>query len=274
MQNVADRKSKAIVRDGQWGHAYQLGSGETQRHDLSETRLWLTLLDREWQIRTEKLPRSEERSRWTESLSLTLPGSGASLQRFIRPDESGTVTFLPALAGLPTVIRPYEPLTIPPQGECTIYVGTLVWMRVCVGSQLHELAELPLAAQNMTWVGSNTMEGDVCYSAPTHARLMLEAVPKRPWRAISPVLVRNHRKVPLLLERFSLPTPLLGIYRNTQGQLWTSLTTVTCETGMNAARLKVDSTVPVAAGEAELLSAPREKAERGGLIRTVDRMFG
>lgn len=274
MENAASRKSKAIVRDGQWGHDYTLASGETQRHDLSETRLWVTLLDREWQVRTEKLPHSEERSRWTESLSLTLPGSEASLQRFIRPVAGDTVTFLPALARLPTVIRPYEPLTIPPQGECTIYVGTLVWMRVCVGTERNELTELPLAAQSMTWVGRNTMEGEVCYAAPTHARLMLEAVPKRPWRAISPVLIRNHRRTPLLLERFSLPTPLLGIYRNTQGQLWTSLTTVTCETELNAARLKVDSTVPVAAGEAELLSAPREKAERGGLIRTVDRMFG
>ncbi|MBD3658206.1 MULTISPECIES: hypothetical protein [Marinobacter] len=261
-------------QDGAWNHPYILSSGETQYHELSHTRLWVTLLDKEWQVRSERTPQSVDRIRWEQTTQYVLPGAEATLQRFIRRDDNNTVTYLPALARLPTVIRPYQPLTIPAAGECTIYVGTLLWMRICVGERKTELVELPLADPSMTWVGRNTMEGDLCYSAPSYARLVLEAVPKRPWRAITPVRIVNRRDDALLLERFSLPTPLLSLYINDKGLLWTPGVTVVCETDMNSARLKVDGKVPEVAGSCQLLSPAREKSERGGLIRAFDRMFG
>jgi len=50
--------------------------------------------------------------------------------------------------------------------------------------------------------------------------------------------------------------------------------TVNCESGMNSARLRVDSGVIAAAGKCALVSAAREQHSRGGLVRAYDRMFG
>ena len=99
-------------------------------------------------------------------------------------------------------------------------------------------------------------------------------VPKRPWRAITPVRIVNERQEPLLLERFNLPTPLLSLHRNDKGQLWTPRVTVTCETDMNSARLKIDQSLIAAAGQCELISPAREQTARGGLVRAYDRIFG
>lgn len=272
---MADNNEESTQpRDGAWAHPYTLKSGQTQCHELSQTRLWVTRLDLEWQIRSETVKADADPMRWTEQISHVLPGTEVPLQRFVKPDDSNELVFLPALANLPTVIRPYQPLTIPAGGECTIYVGTVVWMQVCVGRQRMLLAELALSEPSQTWVGRNTMEGELCYSAPSFARLVLKAVPKRPWRAITPVKIVNRRPEPLLLERFSLPTPLLSLHQNERGQLWTPAVTVVCETEMNSASLNVEHAVIKAAGTCKLVSPAREKGGRGRLVRTFDRMFG
>ncbi|WP_111497427.1 MULTISPECIES: hypothetical protein [Marinobacter] len=259
---------------GAWNHTYNLASGQTQKHELSETRFWVTLLDNEWQVRWERNAGETDRTEWRQQVSHVLPGSEVKQHRFIRPDEDGDLLFMPAMADRPTMIRPYQPLTIPAGRECTIYVATLVWLRILVGRTRTQLMELPLAEPSLTWVGRTTMDGELCYTAPTYARLVLDAVPKRPWRAISPVRICNRRQEPLLLERFSLPTPSLPLYRNERDQLWTPQVTVVCETEMAQASLRVARRLPAEAGECEKLAEARSWHDRGVLTKALDRIFG
>ncbi|ROT97926.1 hypothetical protein EB809_15490 [Marinobacter sp. R17] len=259
---------------GRWNHAFALQSGQTQKHELSETRLWVTLLDNEWQVRWERDAGETDRTDWRQLVSHVLPGSEVKQHRFIRPDEGGDVLFMPALADRPTMIRPYQPLTLPAGRECTIYVATLVWLRILVGNTRTQLIELPLAEPSLTWVGRSTMDGELCYTAPTYARLVLDAVPKRPWRAISPVRICNRRPEPLLLERFSLPTPYLSLHMNDRGQLWTPRVTVTCDTDMEHAAMRISRRLPSEAGACEMLAAGRMRYDRGVLTKALDRIFG
>lgn len=262
------------AKDGGWSTPYTFNSGDTQYHELAQLKLWVTMLDKEWQVRVDRSGSEPDRMRWTQTVSHMLPGSGVPLQRLMRPEGSNTVTCLPIMAKLPTVIRPYQPLTILAGGECIIYVGTVVWMRVCVGQQRQQLMEIPLSDPSLTWVGPSTMEGDLCYMAPSYARLVLDAVPRRPWRAVTPVRIRNNRQESLLIERFSLPTPLLSLHENERGHLWTPRVTVTCETEMNSARLKIDKTLIAAAGRCKLIAPAREHNERVYLHHALDRIFG
>lgn len=262
-------------RDGVWAHPYQLASGQTQKHQLGHTQLWVTLLDLEWQIRVQSTTLGVDPEDWFESTGHTLPSVDLAVQRFVRSKDNGVVRFYPAMAGLPTVIRPFQPLTIPAGARCVLYVGTALWMKVCVGDPEVELAEIPLAPPSMTWLGRNTREGELCYASSTFGRLSLEAVPKRPWRAVTPVTIINEREKPLLLERFSLPTPLLSLHRNERGQLWTPGVTVECETDMNSASLHIEHSVIAEAGLCQLVAPAREKLARGRrLVRTFDHMFG
>ncbi|MEP1214645.1 MAG: hypothetical protein ABJM11_12860 [Marinobacter sp.] len=267
-------ETQQTMQDGQWGAEYTLEPGQTQYHELCHTRVWVTLLEQEWQIRSQRMPDDDDQERWLQRVTGTLPDSDVDVQRFVRPDQGCQLHYLPAMSSLATVIRPYQPLTIPGNSECTIYVGTLLWMRIQAGSKGTHLMELPLADPSLTWVGRTTMEGELCYSAATFARLVLDAVPKRPWRAITPVRIINEREEPLLLERFNLPTPLLSLHRNEKGHLWTPGVTVICETDMNSARLKVDHSLVAVAGRCELVAPAREQTARGGLIRAYDRIFG
>ena len=84
----------------------------------------------------------------------------------------------------------------------------------------------------------------------------------------------NRRDEPLLLERFSLPTPLLSLHQNDRGQLWTPGVTVEVETDMNSASLHVEQSLLAAAGTCRPVADAREKMARGRLVRAFDRMFG
>ncbi|PCM43723.1 hypothetical protein [Marinobacter sp. ANT_B65] len=269
MDNETDSR-----RDGNWAQPYELVSGQTQHHRLGHVRLWVTLLDKEWQVRSETRAPETDPVGWTESIGHQLPHENVSLQRFIREGDSSTITFIPAVANLPTVIRPYHPLTIPGGARCTIYVGTVVWMKVCAGKNQTLLTEVPLAVPSLTWVGRNTMEGELCYSSSSFGRLLLEAVPKRPWRAVTPVTIINRQAEPLLLERFSLPTPILSLHQNERGQLWTPGVVVEVATDMNSASLHVDEGLLTAAGPCTQVAPAREKVARGRLVRAFDRVFG
>lgn len=270
-----DRESDGW-QPGAWAQPCALASGQTLYHELGHVRLWITLLDLEWQIRVQSENPGKAASDWVTKTTHVLPDQDVPLQRFIRPDQDGgMLTFLPALADRPTVIRPFQPLTLPAGRRCVIYVGTLVWMKVCVGEKSTLLTEIPLSPPLMTWLGRNTMEGELCYTSSTFARLVLGAVPKRPWRALTPVTIVNRRHEALHLERFSLPTPLLSVYLNEQHQLWTPGVTVEVETGMNSATLRVEAGLSREAGSGVLVGEAREQLSRSGrLVRAFDRMFG
>jgi len=264
--------------NGRWNTAYSLEPGQTQIHQLSQRQVWVTRLDGEWQIRqrpfSQNLDQDQDRNTWHQRITGEQPDEKLAVQRFLQPHPQADVTYLPALASRPTVFRPLQPLTLLNAAECTIYVGTLVSMRVCVGAERTELMDLPLADPAMTWVGPSTMVGDLCFAAPTHARLLLDSLPKRPWRAITPVRVINRQEKPLKLDRFSLPTQLLPLYINESQQLWTPQVTVVCETGQVSAGIEIDRQLPAEAGTAVRLSHPRVHSNHNTLFRALDRVFG
>ncbi len=264
----------SIENEGWWGESITLAPGQTLRSELGGLRLWITLLEREWQVRFERSNGTGESRRWQQSIGFVVPGTETSLTRYVRRDDATNLRLLPALADLSMVIRPYHPFYIPAESETTIFLSTVTWLRIVVTGKDDQLLELPVNVPSMTWVGKTTMDGELCYASNTFARLNFEAVQKMPWRAVTPARIVNRRKDSLLLERFSLPTTLLPIYQSENRLLWTPEVTVTCEKDMAEAKLSIASRAPAEAGDCKLLSPARQEPEKGGLVKALDRLFG
>lgn len=271
---AADQRWKSSNNDGLWASPYTLKSGATQHHSLGHAQIWITLLDMEWQIRSQQADQQQVSNDWKLITGYSLPSADLPVQRFIRVKDDAMITFIPAMAGRPTVIRPHQPMTIAAESQCIIYVGTALWMKACIGPKQVLVADIALSEPSLTWVGSNTMVGELCYSAQSYARVALDAVPRQPWRAVTPVTIVNRRLQPLLLERFNMPTQLLSIHRNLRGQLWTPGVNVEVDTDVTAASMRVDPAPPAVAGPCEFLGPAREQVSRGRFVRTLDRIFG
>jgi len=264
---------------GSWCRFVELKPGQTLSNELGGLRLWVTLLHNEWQLRTERFERVGEDSTWHQDLSFVVPNQDKALQRFVHSGERGLVQFRPALADRSIVIRPYNPIHIPPESHCTIYLSTVLWIQILVGDEKRQITEMPVMKPSWTWLGRNTMEGELCYASQTYARLMVDALPKRAWRAITPVHIENLGKEPLALERFSLPAPLLPLFQQSlppeqRPWLWTPAITVTCEKNLATASLDIASKPPEEAGECHRVADAREKPDKGSLVRHIDRFFG
>lgn len=264
----------SLQMEGKWGAPLKLAPGQTLKSELGGLTLWVTLLEREWQVRYERTEPSLNARQWSQSISFVVPGADKSLTRYVRRDDATGLRLMPALADLSTVIRPYHPFYIPGESETTIFLSTVTWVQVVVEERRDQLLELPVSVPSMTWVGKDTMDGELCYASNTFARLNFEAVHKLPWRAITSAKIVNMSKESLLLERFSLPTKLLPLYQSETGLLWTPEVTVTCEKEVDAAKLSIGSRAPAAAGPCHLISPAREMPEKGGLVKALDRLFG
>ena len=257
----------------------ELASGETLHNELGGFRLSISLLDNEWQVRTERESDPPDDSEWRQWREQGVPGNNAALERFIRAGESGRLEIRPALADLPVVIRPYHPVHIPPDIDVTFYVSTMVWLQLVIDTG-RVLMEVPIRVPSWTWIGSNTMEGEICYGSQTSARLDPTTLPASTWRAMSAVMVRNRGTDYLTLERFSFPAPMTPLFRqddNGSGmvrRLWTPWLTINCERNLATASIRIEAAPPDEAGACTEMTPARHVAERNHLIRTMDRIFG
>ena len=55
--------TQRTMQDGHWATPYTLAPGQTQYHELSHSRIWITLLDQEWLIRYQRMPEDDNQER-------------------------------------------------------------------------------------------------------------------------------------------------------------------------------------------------------------------
>jgi hypothetical protein len=147
-------------------------------------------------------------------------------------------------------------------------------MRVMVGQPWLVLREVPVKRLSDTWFGSSTLHGELAYSLKTHARVHLEEIPQRGYRAITPVLIRNDADELLSLDRLSLPVPYLSLFLAASGDLWTEALTMRHAAGNEMATLDIGGRAPSEAGEgARRLSSARSEMDRNLLVRAFTNLF-
>lgn len=156
----------------------------------------------------------------------------------------------------PIVARPEVPLTVPARSGAVVFVGVPLWLVLSAGGvQVVELAAIRLSD---TWFGDPT-DGVLCYATRTRLRMELEHIPRRPYRALCQIRIRNDTDQPKVLERLRIPAPSLSVYEAANGVLWTSDLSYVAIDSSDHARLRIGDGPPEAAPEAVLLAAAREK---------------
>jgi hypothetical protein len=137
-----------------------------------------------------------------------------------------------------------------------VYVGVPLWLVLCAGEV--RVAELGALRLSDTWFGEPT-DGVLCYATRTHLRMELGHIPRRPYRALCRVHIRNDADHAMVLERLRIPAPSLAVYEGADGHLWASDLSYGVVDGSDHAHVQLGEGPPQAAREARLLASPREK---------------
>lgn len=194
--------------------------------------------------------------------------------RHLQTATQENIQIMPALADRPIVTRPNVPLRLLGGEQTRIYVSTPLWFKALTLPGESSLMDVPFWRPSDSWFGPSTREGEMCYAKYTDARLQLDKLEQRPHRIITPLLIHNKQKSPLVIERLNVPVPLLSLYHHADRGLWTEAVNVTRETDDGSIELTREKQAPPEVQSAKLIAEPRIASEKHTLIRSLGSLFG
>jgi hypothetical protein len=262
-------------RQSVWWGRFDFQTGQSRSREFAGLRFEISRQAQEWQFRLERTPRqSEDNHEWQElpAGSLAEAGSGR-LERHVFRQTSAALRLLPRLADRSVVVRPVSPLFVPAGQETTFYVSTPVWLSTWVEETAAPLLDTPVVIPRDTWFGPGPSRGQLCYATQVMGRTDLGQLPPRPFRAVTPVHVRNQGNAALPIERINIPAPFLPVYGAESGRLWTPALAVTRHAASQQLHIHIEDGISTHAGHVELLSPARRGADEHALIRVFDTFF-
>lgn len=197
----------------------------------------------------------------------------AEVKRFAVGSADPRLRLAPILPDRPLVSRPEHPFHVLAGEEVRIFVSCPLWVSVQAGKKLRPLAEIPIYRSSDTWFGPSTREGELAYGSRTRCRSSLADLPRRPQRAVIPVVVRNRADETLVIERLSLPVPHLPLYLATDGGLWTSQVQMVVQDQKGLADIEIGKQPPEV-GKGGMVSDPRDPVGGSIFTRAIGAMIG
>lgn len=260
-----------LIRQPWWG-PMRYAIGEARKWQLGSLEFSVQRERCEWQIAYHRPTQQDEDQQTNYNIldadaALTAP---VTLQRFLFSQTSEMLSLLPRLADRPVVVRPLNPIIIPPGEQGTLYVSTPLWLAGYPENQKSALFDLPIVRPSDTWFGQNMLNGSLCYATPVFGRTDLTQLPPRPFRAVTPILLRNQSNAPMQLQRLSLPVPALSLYRDArEDRWWTPTLDVTQDNHRAPPRVRIESV----SSTAHLGFVQPPRAPESTLLRMFDSWF-
>jgi len=228
----------------------------------------------EWQFRWRREPDPlVDRVGFSPHARVEPEAEGYEQARYAVRSVSNALRLKPLLADLPMIARPASALHIPANQETVLYVSTVVWLSVL--NEGIQLLEMPVYRPSDTWFGSNTIEGEACYSTRTQARTSADALTPLPHRAITPIVIVNATLTTLQIEQLRVPVPFLALHASPDGALWTDRIKLArgLDSDPQEVALELLGADSLPSG-CQRLAEPREAAPRHSLVHAFSRLFG
>ncbi len=258
---------------GWWGD-FTLPADRALFWRIGPLHVWIVRAGNEWRVTTETNGDVLATDLVVADAASREPGDAASCTRLGFGRSRDRIHLRPRTADRPVVVRADMPLVVPPREDLSLYISTPVWLELSESESSPVLHALPTYRLSDTWFGSSTRVGQLCYSSKVRLELEPTGELHRPHRAVSMVRIRNRLPSALSLERLKLPVPLLSVYADGDGRLWTESLTLDRDEDSPHAAVRVASGAPGVASDAVAIAAPRERFERNILSRTFGEIFG
>jgi len=255
------------VTSRRWWGTYQVEAGQSRFWRIGNVIICVDRVTNEWHIASCQvgsiagLPDQEN----DESNNFTIPVEKLNFKTFTFHTQA-EIELKPVLANLSLASKLERTLYIPGGEDILLYVSSPVWVRVQTGKSKIILDEIPTFVLSDTWFGPNTCEGELCYAGHTYCSPHLKDVPSGPDRIISPMLIKNYGKNPLVLENISVPLPYLSVYSDAENFLWTEQLYVYSEEDSGPA-VEVAKGPPKALNEITLLTEARKEINSSASIK-------
>ncbi len=257
-----------------WWGEFDFEAGSSRQWDMAGLELAIARQPQEWHFWTRRTSHaSEDDDAWQLRDGNFLMETPARFTRHVFRQTASRLCLLPCMANRSVVVRPVSPLFVPAGQETVFYVSTPLWVAAYAEGVVAPLFDIPLIQTRETWFGPNPARGELCYATKVTGRTTLAQVAPRPFRAVTPVHIRNHGSTSLPVERINIPAPFLPVHAAESGRLWTPTLTVTRDAHSLQLRVHIDKGIATEAGHVVLLTPARRGEDEHALIRVFDNFF-
>jgi len=126
----------------------------------------------------------------------------------------------------------------------------------------------------LTWFGSNTRRGELCYLFPSQITQDAEMLRRIPHRATLELRLCNREGGHLMVDKINLPAQYLPVYRVDGKAFWTTSLSITNEKLTDELSLHYGKTVPCRHELLQLISEPRVRSEARTILRALEAIIG
>jgi len=185
-----------------------------------------------------------------------------------------TVAVKPIAADKQTNSKLMHPIHIPGHTEVLLFVLSPIWVELTTLSPEILLQEFSTSPLTDSWLGLNTLEGELCYASFTACSTTLDDLNASNHYLITPIAVKNQSKLTLILDKIILPAPYLAVYTDKYHRLWTEKLLMKWE-GVDLPYSKIMKGPPHLLQEPQLLSPARlELSSTSGFKSLLHNLIG
>jgi hypothetical protein len=244
------------MSDSIW-KSYTLKHEEELSWSVGSVRLFLRRSGNDWMMR-KVLNRTEETPDWDAS----------DTQRWAFPASASHIRLSPCMPDRSLVVRPTQPLNLPPDSNVQFYFSIPLWVKVEIGEpkRMIEITRTETQTLSNTWFG-DPAAGLFCYANKDFIRRDIPSEEERRDCVICPFRISNNAGHALNVDRICVHVKYLSIYE-TEAGLWSNEVTANFRGDGKETVVSHARSTPSVAGKPRQTFASDEKPEKHYSLQT------
>lgn len=256
--------------------ALQLPLGEAISIQAQHETLYIQRQPQQWQL--SRMPREHPQCALNPELEIrhqaTVPAGAEIIQRWTSGEQESTLRIVPAMADKNLVVRLGQAMMIPSGRRPKFYLSLPLMYQLYIGNGKQPFYEFFIEKLPLTWFGSNTRRGELCYQFFSDVEHEVDSGVRVPHRAMLELRLCNRDGDHLSLDKINLPAQYLPVYRVDGKSFWTTALTITNEKLTDELSLHYGKTVPCRHEVLQLISEPRLRSEARTILRALEAIIG
>lgn len=241
---------------------------------IGPLEFWIRRYENEWRIYSRSLENPSLKDIVVQIPAADNHPSSIDVQRFGVHETSDILTFQPVLADRAIVVRPEKPFHLPAKEEVAIFVMHSVWLKINYGVQQFSLTKLPIYRPSDTWFGSSNIDGELCYSARSKAKIRFSDLEVFPYRAVTKIQLQNKSNNDVFLERMKVALPSLSLYLSENQVFFTDSLIYSRQPEGREINISIHPAPQDVAGKCILIQKAVHKPEQNLVSKAINHLLG
>ncbi len=254
----------------------QLELGATVAIETQTDTLYVQRQSQQWRLYKQARPHAQCNldQALVVSQRIPLPDNLEMVKSWMSGEQESTLRIVPCMADRNLVLNLDKPIVVPAGRRPKFYLALPLMYQLYIGNSKQPFYEFLIEKLPLSWFGSNTRRGELCYQFEAEVLQDYEQTAPIPHRAMLELRLCNRDTDHLSIDRINLPAQFLPVYKVDGNRYWTTALTITNEKLTDELSLHYAKSVPCRYDSLQLVSESRLRSEARTILRALEAIIG